>query len=125
MNDKIYQVVQKMIAEPKAIQSVVRKNDEFYFQFPFATFWSIKNWHDSESERTIYSLYLYPKFAGTTNTLAESNFDPTDPNSTPFISYNTREHPEPAFERSLMYLLEAVKTRFFGVDDILDNILNS
>jgi hypothetical protein len=121
MNEKILSVMQKMIADPKLIAQVVRHGNEYYFKVLPGSFWSIKKW--TEEGNTFYSLYLYPEYYNTLESLPDKNFNANDPESIPFMAFNTIGHPEVQFERTLMKLLEVVQTRCFGVDDILDSII--
>lgn len=122
--DKLLLVIDKIAESISEFTTLDKSDDEYYFEYPADTFWSVKRWHDSEENEMISSLYIYPKFKGELKELKSMSFGSPFGNDTDFISYNTKDIRDHRLKVKLDDLYLKIKSQYYGIDDLFDKILN-
>lgn len=113
--EKIIIAINKMIENSHLISSVISSGSEFYFLYNQKVKWSIMQFEDDDIILTLYpdTTYDLEYLSGVgdliyINKVVYSSSD-----------FKTRE----AFE-SFYELLQVVRNKVFGVDDLLNDIIN-
>lgn len=115
--NKIIQVINAMISNAQKITNVIVANDdEFYFIYDKKHKWSITKDEEDES----ISLFLYPD---ETKKLEELAFDINFGEYKKFVVYSSEDFKSKEATESFEELINLVKNKIYGVDDILDEIL--
>ncbi len=119
MNEKVIQVMEKILDEPEKIQEVTRSNAEIFFSFGGQILSVLKR--EPTRELGAFGLYFYPKWRGGIRQLISTQ--EFDPESINMIHYNDAD--SPAHKGLFRRLYDLLEERSSGIDDVLDDILNA
>ena len=113
---KIIKVINTMITNEDKIGNVIQGEHEYFFLFNNKHKWSISY---NEQENQVF-LHLYPDESLTIDKIASIQDWESYSN---FVSYRSKELKSSEALESFLELYGLVKTKLFGIDDILDEIL--
>lgn len=116
-NDKMIEVVKKMIAQPGDLSDLCESNTEVYFSYLGHAF-SISFRRESDQ----YIFFVYPQWKKSISALA-SNFEIGDPDEIKYISFSTEAFPH--FKEYFVNLYNILEAKIGGLDDIFNDILDS
>ncbi|MDD7913766.1 hypothetical protein [Polaribacter ponticola] len=111
---KIIKAINKMIENTDLITNVVLSEDEYFFLYNNKVKWSI-----IEEEDKDISLILYPNFNGKLDELANI----VEWEHINMVTYNTMDFKTQEATETFNELLQIVKSKVFGVDNLLDEII--
>lgn len=116
--DKIIQVVNSMISNSDKINNViVNQRDELFFIYNNKYKWSIS---ELDTESKIF-LYLYPDMDKNLEQLAfETDFTVYRK----FVAYRSNDYKSQEATESFKELLKIIREKKYGVDNILEDIIN-
>lgn len=118
-DEKALIAVQRMLDQPGLITDVAEAEHEYYFKFKGHVFSVLRRTRDEEFG--VYSFYIYPRWTGATDALAE------------LYQYGEPENPATAFHCAKMSpdaedlfakLYQVIDSKVNGVDELLDDIIN-
>lgn len=115
--NKIIQVINTMISNSGRISNVIESNEEYFFIYNNIYKWSIL---ESKEDPEIIKLFLYPDESIKLETLA---FDTDYSVYSKFVSYSSQDFKSSEAIESFKELLNIVKDKIYGVDNILNEIL--
>ena len=118
--NKIVTAVNKMIENQKKITSVLYSssagdNHEYFFLYDNKYKWSIL-----QADPSNFNLFYYPGEKTTIDQLASLNY--IEDNN--YVVYKTSEIKTREATESFSELFTIVSSRLFGMDDVLDSIIN-
>ena len=117
MMNKIIQVINVMISNAQKVTNViVNKEDEFFFIYNKNHKWSIT---EDENDGSV-SLFLYPDEQ---IKLEELAFETDYGVYKKFVAFSSDDFKSKELTESFVELMNLVKNKIYGVDDILDEIL--
>ena len=117
--NKIIQVINAMISNSERISNVlVTQSNEFFFIYNDKHKWSLIE--DKKNDKKSIILFLYPDEEIKLETLA---FDTDFSEYKGFVSYRSDDFKSAEAIESFKELLNIVKNKIYGVDEILDEIL--
>lgn len=114
---KIVRAVNAMIAHPEKIGDVTGPGDELYFLFDDKYSWSILR----KSGEVDTKLYLYPNGESPEYL---SQVEGWEWDQISVVAYDTKDINTKEARDSFAELYTIVKERRFGVDEVLDHIIN-
>jgi hypothetical protein len=117
-DEKIVQVVTRMINAPNEIEEVVDSGPEYYFKFHGHAF-SI-TYRPTGGADGNHTFFIYPRWNGTSKRLAEQ-FEKDDFGNVKYTAFASARGP---FGKLFEQLYQIVDSRANGVDDVLDSILD-
>jgi len=111
---KIITAINKMIENKDAITNVILSEEEYFFLYKNKIKWSIIEDDDKD-----ITLVLYPDSSSKLDELANTtNWDKVN-----MVTYNTYDFKTQEANESFNELLQIVKGKVFGVDNLLDEII--
>lgn len=111
---KIITAINKMIENNDAITNVILSGEEYFFLYRNKIKWSIIEDDDED-----ITLVLYPDSSSKLDELASTtNWDKVN-----MVNYNTYDFKTQEANESFNELLQIVKGKVFGVDNLLDEII--
>jgi hypothetical protein len=116
MMTKIVQAVNSMVANEKHIDSVVRTNNELFFEYREKYVWSI-----SKSDSVDFVLHFYPN-AESAHVL--SGYEHYDWEEVAVVTYKTADIGTKEARASFADLYSVIEGRVYGVNEVLDDIIN-
>lgn len=118
--EKICEVINRMLADPGSVKDILQSDNEYYFSFQGHVF-SVQKRVPSD-ELGNYVFYVYPKWVSSTESLHEE-FETTGGFGISFASFG-----DIALGENSKNLLEnlhgMLQRKVTGVDDVLDDILS-
>src|SRR5262245_59501354 len=119
MSERIHEVLAKLGDVARTIEpnAIIKDDNEYYFEYPANTYWSISKWTDPDVETEKFGLYLYPKWARPLADLPLQDFRSID-----LVSYVESEK-QPEYAGQILELYKKIGDRYFGVDDIFNRVL--
>jgi hypothetical protein len=123
MSDQIevIDVIRKITSSVDDIKDIVREGDEYFFQFPKDTFWSVSHWI-AQNKTEHYNLYLYPRFTGTLPELAHADFGDS---GVEYVFFATAIGKPDKYEGEIISIYEHIKENYLGVKDIFKKVLGA
>ncbi len=119
---KIVQAVNAMVSNPGKISDVITgeyHNHEIYFRYDDRHKWSMNGSGDSSS---VYYLHYYP---GNEELEYIASLEDYNWNDIRHVSYNTKELGTKEAFQSFEELYLILQEKIYGMDDVLDDIINS
>ncbi|SFR65633.1 hypothetical protein [Maribacter stanieri] len=113
---KIIQAINSMIENQDRITNVIQTEEEIFFVYNNKYKWSI---HESNQEPNEILLYLYPEKDISIEDLSKIEVWP----DTKFIVYKVSDFKTKEVFESFNELYQIVKSKVYGVDDLLDDII--
>lgn len=117
--NKIIQVINTMISNSGRISNVLAaQQDEYFFIYNEKHKWSIM---ETKEDPDNITLFLYPDENIKLETLA---YDTDFGTYNKFVTYRAEDFKSSEVIESYRELLKVVKDKIYGIDEILDDILN-
>lgn len=119
MDKKIIEVMRKIASTPDLIGDVNRGGNEYYFHYKGHVF-SILSRAVPDDRYGKYSFYVYPDWSDDVQSLA-SIFQRGDYENVAMVSYHSHDEDEQPFRQ----LYAMVESKYFNIDNIVNDILLS
>jgi len=118
----ITDVVRKFLNDPEKITDVFQSQKEYYFRYGSHCFSITKRTQEIQKYGN-YSLYVYPKWSGDTQALAESFLNGDPENMVEMVAYHLKDMPELYADFSKLYRL--LEEKDLKIDEIFKDVLES
>lgn len=122
MNEKIIEVLEKIVNEPEKIEEIKVYQTEYFFRFAGQVISLLKR-DETDSSLGEYSLYFYPRWRSSLGQLISTQEH--DPDSIQMAPYHSIQFPSPVQKASFKKLYSLLTEKALGIDEILDEILGS
>jgi hypothetical protein len=113
---KIVAAVNSMIGNSSLISHVIKSDEELFFIYDEKFKWSI-----SKKDGGEFFMHYYPG----QQTLEQLAFHTNWGEFNDFITYSTRDIKTKEARESFGELYQTVQTKLYGIDDVLDYIINT
>ena len=118
MAEKAIQVIETISRNSEVIEDIVYNSGEYYFRYMGHSF-SILFRSSHGSRKGTYIFYMYPRWQGSTSSLANAFASGSTSDDIPLVAYSSETSPELPFAT----LYDVIKSRFLQLDDLFDDIL--
>ena len=115
---KIVEAVNKMIENSHLISNVIKEHDEYYFLYNNKTKWSISTEKNSSND---VELMLYPD----SNMTIEDLINTKNWNIINYVHYRAADFKTQEATETFNELFLIVKEKVYGIDSLLDDIIES